>query len=152
MLPYPGHMTAQRTLTDLMAEVAGRARDWSLPQDLGSDRMTVTAAWLASDDPLAMLFLLAAVHPRREVEMCIKLATEMSFFEPMRNEAHSMSRRLPGMNFNGRSPFYFIALYQRLHSALRWMEGTQRSRLEPELAAAIRVVVPDPFTLVGPAA
>ncbi|NPD22095.1 hypothetical protein [Corallococcus exiguus] len=146
-------MTTRRTLTDLMNEVSGRsARDWSVPQDLGCDRMTVTAAWLASDDPVAMLFLLAAVHPRREVEKCIELATEMSFFEPMRDEAHTMSRRLPGMNFNGRSPFYFIHLYQMLHSALRWMEDTERSRLEPELAAAIRVVVPDPFTLVGPAA
>ncbi|NOJ92823.1 hypothetical protein HMI51_07740 [Corallococcus coralloides] len=145
-------MTTRRTLTDLMAEVSGRARDWASPQDLGVDPMTVVAAWLASDDPVAMLFLLAAVHPRREVEKCIELATEMSFFEPMRDEAHTMSRRLPGMNFNGRSPFYFIHLYQRLRAALQWMEDTQRSQLEPELAAAIRVVVPDPFTLAGPAA
>ncbi|RKG89481.1 hypothetical protein D7W82_07220 [Corallococcus sp. CA049B] len=144
-------MTTRRTLTDLMAEVSGRARDWASPQDLGVDPMTVVAAWLASDDPVAMLFLLAAVHPRREVEMCIKLATEMSFFEPMRDEAHTMSRRLPGMNVNGRSPFYFIHLYQRLRAASQWMEDTQRSQLEPELAAAIRVVVPDPFTLAGPA-
>ncbi|MHA7629929.1 hypothetical protein [Corallococcus sp. M7] len=143
-------MTKPRTLTDLMAEVSGRAHEWSTPQDLGCDRVTVTDAWLASDDPVAMLFLLAAVHPRREVELCIKLATEMSFFEPMRDEAHTMSRRLPGMNFNGRSPFYFIALYQRLSAALRVTEDTKRSRLEPELAAAIRVVIPDPFTLVGP--
>ncbi|MBN9686410.1 MULTISPECIES: hypothetical protein [unclassified Corallococcus] len=141
-----------RTLTDLMAEVAGRAHEWSTPQDLGCDRVTVAAAWLASDDPVAMLFLLAAVHPRREVEMCIKLATEMSFFEPMRDEAHTMSRRLPGMNFNGRSPFYFMALYQRLSAALQWIEDTERAQLEHKLATAIRVVVPDPFTFGGPAA
>ncbi|WP_375758709.1 hypothetical protein [Corallococcus exercitus] len=145
-------MTTPRTLTDLMDEVSGRARDWSLPQDLGFDRMTGAAAWLASDDPLAMLFLLAAVHPRREEAMCIELATKMSFFEPMRDEADTMSRRRSGMNFNGRSPFYFIHLYQRLRAAWQVTEDTQRSRLGPELAAAIRVVVPDPFTLVRPAA
>ncbi|WP_043321305.1 hypothetical protein [Corallococcus coralloides] len=145
-------MTTRRTLTDLMNEVAGRAHEWSSPQDLGCDRMTVMAAWLASDDPVAMLFLLAAVHPRREVEKCVELATAMSFFEPMRYQAHLMSRRLPGMNFNGRSLFYFISLYQRLRAALQAFEDTERSRLGLELATAIRVVVPDPFTLVGPAA
>ncbi|GMU06374.1 hypothetical protein [Corallococcus caeni] len=145
-------MTTPRTLTDLMEQMPGRNRDWSLPQDLGVDRVTVTAAWLASDDPPAMLLLLAALHPKREVEKCIELATGMSFFEPMRVEAHSMSRRLPGMNVNGRSPFYFIHLFQRLRVALQMTWDTERSRLEPELAAAIRVVVPDPFTLVGPAA
>lgn len=145
-------MTTLRTLTDLMAQVSGRNRDWSLSQDLGVDRVTVTAAWLASDDPVAMLFLLAALHPKREVEKCIELATGMSFFEPMRAEAHSMSRRLPGMNFNGRSPFYFIHLYQMLRAALRVSDDAERSQLEPQLAAAIRVVVPDPFTLVRSAA
>ncbi|NOK14347.1 hypothetical protein [Corallococcus exercitus] len=152
MLPYPRHMTTRRALTDLMAEVSGRAREWSSPQDLGCDRVPVTAAWLASDDPRAMMLLLAAVHPRRHEEKCIELATEMSFFETMRYEAHMMSRRRSGMNFNGRSPFYFIHLYQLLRSAWQVTEDTERSRLGPELAAAIRVVVPDPFTLVGPAA
>jgi hypothetical protein len=135
-----------------MDEVSGRKRDWLSPQDLGFDRATVAAAWLASDDPPAMLFLLAVLHPRRHEETCVALATEMSFFEPMRVDAHSMSRRRRGMNFNGTSPFRFIRLYQLLRGALLVSEDTQRSQLEPELAAAIRVVVPDPFTLAEPAA
>ncbi|MBN8232676.1 hypothetical protein JYK02_34680 [Corallococcus macrosporus] len=144
-------MTTQRTLTDLMAEVHRRAHEWASPQDLGVERPTVTAAWLTSDDPVAMLLLLAAVHPRREEAMCIELATRMSFFEPMRYEAHLMSRRRSGMNFNGRSPFYFIALYQRMRSALQPFDDTERSQLGPKLAEAIRGVVPDPFTLASPA-
>ncbi|MGE6761653.1 hypothetical protein ACQKGO_26820 [Corallococcus interemptor] len=150
-LPYPRRMTTRSTLTGLMHEVSSRNGDWASPRDLGVARVTVTAAWLASDDPAAMLLLLAALHPKRQVETCIALATGMSFFEPMRVEAHSMSGRLPGMNFNGRSPFYFIHLYQLLRGALRTLDDTERSRLGFELAAAIRVVVPDPFTLVGPA-
>ncbi|MCP3138364.1 hypothetical protein [Pyxidicoccus xibeiensis] len=145
-------MTTRRTLTDLMDEVAGRNRDWSSPQDLGSDRATVSGAWLASDDPLAMLLLLAALHPRRAEEKCLELATALSFFEPMRVTAHTMSRNRGGMYVNGSLPFYFVRLYQRLRVAFRTVEDTRRSRLEPELAAAIRVVVHDPFTLVGPAA
>ncbi|MFP2963987.1 hypothetical protein ACLEPN_41330 [Myxococcus sp. 1LA] len=97
-------MTTRRTLRDLMEAVSGRHRNWASPQDLGFDRVMVAAAWLASDDPLAMLLLLAAVHPHR------------------------------------------------LSAAWRVTEDTRWSRLEPELAAAIRVVVPDPFTLVGPVA
>lgn len=146
-------MTTRRTLTDLMDEVSRRNRDWSLPQDLGFDRATVAAAWRASEDPLAMLLLLAALHPRRDEEKCLELATEMSFFEPMRVQAHTMSRLSGGgVNFNGPCPFYFIRLYMRLRTALPWIEDTERSRLEPELAVAIRAVVHDPFTLVGPAA
>ncbi|WP_224249067.1 hypothetical protein [Hyalangium gracile] len=144
-------MTTLRTLTDLMDEVHGRAREWASPQELGVDRDTVRAAWLASDDPLAMLLLLAALHPRRHEEKCIELATGMSFFRPMLLEADSMSRRRSGMNFNGASPFRFIKLWQLLRAAWRVIDDTERSRLEPQLAAAIRVVVPDPFTLVGPA-
>lgn len=151
-MPYHRRVTTRRTLTDLMDEVSGRNRDGSSPQDLGFDRATVAAAWRASDDPLAMLLLLAALHPRREEEKCLELATELSFFEPMRVEARTMSRRRGGMHVDGRCPFYFSQLYQRLRAALRAIEDTERSRLEPELAAAIRVVVPDPFTLVGPAA
>ncbi|RKH64857.1 hypothetical protein D7X55_11285 [Corallococcus sp. AB049A] len=145
-------MTTRSTLTDLMHEVSSRNGDWASPRDLGVDRVTVVAAWLSSDDPAAMLLLLAALHPKRQVETCVALATRMSFFEPMRVEAHSMSRRLPGMNFNGRSPFYFIHLYQLLRSALQVTEDTERPRLKSELAAAIRAVIPEPFTLVGPAA
>ncbi|RKG71922.1 hypothetical protein D7W79_30070 [Corallococcus exercitus] len=145
-------MTTRRTLTDLMAEVSPRARDWSLPQDLGVDRVTVAAAWLASDDPPAMLLLLAALHPKRAEERCFELATQMSFFEPMRIEAHVMSRWRGGMLTNGRSPFYFLSLYQRLRNALQAFEDPERSQLGSKLAAAIRVVVPDPFTPVAPAA
>ena len=146
-------MTTRRTLTDLMDEVSVRNRDWSSQQDLGIDRATVAAAWQESDDPRAMLLLLAALHPRRDKEKCLELATQMSFFEPMRVAAHTMSRlRDGGMVFNGQSPFYFIQLFRRLRTALQWVEDTERSRLEPRLAAAIRVVVHDPFTLAGPAA
>jgi hypothetical protein len=145
-------MTTRRTLTDLMAEVSGRGRDGSLPQDLGLDRATVAAAWLASDDPLAMLLLLGKLHPQREEEKCFELATELSFFEPMRVQAHRMSGlRGGGHNYNGPSLFRFMRLFGLLSTTLRWMEATERSRLEPELVAAIRVVVHDPFTLVGPA-
>ncbi|QSQ26447.1 hypothetical protein JY651_16605 [Pyxidicoccus parkwayensis] len=45
-----------------------------------------------------------------------------------------------------------MRLYQRLRVAFRWVEDTNLSQLEPKLAAAIRGVVHDPFTLVGPAA
>ncbi|WP_224371711.1 hypothetical protein [Hyalangium versicolor] len=150
---YHRRVTTQRTLTDLMAEVSGRRiPGWGSPQDLGFDRATVTAAWLASDDPLAMLLLLAALYPRREEEKCVELVTEMSFFRPMWLEADSMSRRRSGMNFNGTTPFRFIRLYHLLQRDLQVIEDSERSRLEPKLGAAIRVVVPDPFTLVGPAA
>jgi hypothetical protein len=114
----------RRTLTDLMDEVSGRNRDGSSPQDLGFDRVTVAAAWLASDNPLAMLLLLAALHSRREEEKCLALATELSFFEPMRVEARTMSRRRGGMHVDGRCPFYFIQLYQGLRAALRVIEDT----------------------------
>ncbi len=151
-MPYHRRVTTRCTLTDLMDQVSGRNPDWSLPQDLDADPATVAAAWLAGDDPLAMLLLLAALHPRREEEKCLELATELSFFEPMRVEARRMSRLRGGMHVDGRCPFYFSQLHQRLRAALRAIEGAERSRIEPELATAIRVVVHDPFTLVGPAA
>ncbi|RKH55633.1 hypothetical protein [Corallococcus aberystwythensis] len=145
-------MTPPRTLTDMMAEVHSRARDWSLRQDLGFEPAAVGAAWMASDDPVAMLLLLAALHPKRDVEKCFELATAMSFFEPMRAHAHTMNGCRPGMNFNGTSLFYFIRLYTRLRSALQVFEGAERSELDSKLAAAIRAVVPDPFTLARPTA
>src|SRR5689334_6550507 len=40
-VPYHRRVTTRRTLTDLMDEVSGRNRDWSSPQDLGFDRVTV---------------------------------------------------------------------------------------------------------------
>ena len=145
-------MSAGRTLTDLMAEVSSRARDWASVQELGFERETVVAAWLASDDPVAMLLLLAALHPKREVQKCLELATALSFFEPMRVLAHTIRRWSSGaVATNGQSPFYFMRLHQRLRSAFPWVEDTRLARLQPELAAAIRAVFPDPYTLAGPA-
>ncbi|AKF85196.1 hypothetical protein SAMN05443572_113125 [Myxococcus fulvus] len=136
-----------------MAEVSSRARDWASVQELGVERETVVAAWRASDDPVAMLFLLAALHPGREKEKCLELATALSFFEPMRVLARTIERWSSGaFPTNGQSPFYFMRLYQRLRSAFPWVEDTRLAQLQPELAAAIRAVFPDPYTLVGPAA
>ncbi len=145
-------MVTRRTLTELMAEVSSRARDWGEVQALGVERGAVVAAWLESDDPVAMLHLLVALHPQREKEKCLELATALSFFEPMRELAHVIRRWSSGaVPTNGQSPFYFMRLFQRLSSSFRWMEETTRSELEPKLVAAIRSAFPDPYTLVGPA-
>ncbi|PCC68759.1 hypothetical protein SAMN02745121_07456 [Nannocystis exedens] len=61
-----------------------------------------------------------------------------------------MSYRRAGMHVDSRCPFRFLHLWQRRRVAFVRSEDTERSRLEPELAAAIRVIVHDPFTLVGP--
>ncbi|WP_223752061.1 hypothetical protein ACJ2CR_17285 [Myxococcus faecalis] len=152
-IPYRRRMTPGRTLTDLMAEVSSRARDWGSVQELGVAPETVVAAWLESDDPVAMLHLLVALHPQREKEKCLELATALSFFEPMRELAHVIRRWSSGaVPTNGQSPFYFMRLFQRLNSSFRWMEETTRSDLEPKLVAAIRAAFPDPYTLDGPAA
>ncbi|MCK8500110.1 hypothetical protein [Myxococcus fulvus] len=145
-------MVTRRTLTELMAEVSSRARDWGEVQALGVERGAVVAAWLESDDPVAMLHLLVALHPQREKEKCLELATALSFFEPMRELAHVIRRWSSGaVPTNGQSPFYFMRLFQRLSSSFRWMEETTRSELEPKLVAANRSAFPDPYTLVGPA-
>ncbi|MCP3065606.1 hypothetical protein LXT21_43255 [Myxococcus sp. K38C18041901] len=151
-MPYRRWMTTPRTLTDLMAEVSSRARDWGEAQELGVERGAVVAAWLESDDPVAMLHLLVALYPKREKEKCLELATALSFFEPMRDLAHTIRRWSSGIPTNGQSPFYFMRSFQRLNNAFRWMEDTTRSDLEPKLVAAIRAAFPDPYTLVGPAA
>ncbi|NTX01953.1 hypothetical protein [Myxococcus sp. CA040A] len=135
-----------------MAEVSGRARDWASAQELGFERGTVAAAWPESDDPLAMLLLLAALHPRREEERCLEVATALSFFEPMRVQAHTMRRWRSSIPTNGQSPFYVMRLYQLLRAAFPWVKDTKRSRLDPELAPGIRAVIEDPYTLVAPAA
>ncbi|WP_426747641.1 hypothetical protein VZQ01_09680 [Myxococcus faecalis] len=145
-------MTPGRTLTDLMAEVSSRARDWGSVQELGVAPETVVAAWRASDDPVAMLHLLVALHPKRETEKCLELATALSFFEPMGDLAHTIRRWSSGIPTNGQSPFYFMRLFQRLSTSFRWMDATTRSDLEPKLVAAIRAAFPDPYTLAGPAA
>jgi hypothetical protein len=140
-------MTPPPSLRDLMEGLRQRGGDWSTAQEPGADRATVTRAWLASDDAFAMLLLLAALHPDRNVPVCDALVANMSFFSPMREEGERQARCRPGMNYNGPSRFQFLHLAQRLRNALFEMDEPDRAAVEPRLSAALRVVVVDPYVV-----
>lgn len=120
---------------------------WASPQDPGADRATVTAAWVASEDPFAMLLLLAALHPQKNEPVCDALVASMSFFAPMRDEAAKQARCRPGMNYNGPDRFRFRHLAMRIRQSLSELDAAERRSIEPKLSAAIRTVVRDPYAL-----
>lgn len=143
-------MSATRTtLSQLMEDVRQRGGPWSCAQDPGADRGIVTDAWLASEDPFAMLLLLAALHPQRNEPVCDALVESMSFFPPMRREGEKQALSRPGMNYNGPDRFRFLHLAQRIRHAASELKAAERSTVEPQLSAAIRAVVRDPYALAG---
>lgn len=147
---YRSSVSATRdTLSRLMEDLRQRGGPWSCAQDPGADRESLTAAWLASEDPFAMLLLLAAVHPQRNEPVCDALVASMSFFAPMRQEGEKLARCRPGMSYNGPDRFRFLHLAQRIRGALSEMKRVERSAVEPQLSAAIRTVVRDPHALAG---
>ncbi len=137
----------QSTLSALMEDVRRRGGPWSVPQDLGVDPLDVTAAWLASADPFAMLLLLAAIHPHHNEPVCEALVASMSFFRPMKREGEKQASSRGGMNYNGPDRFRFTHLAQRIRNGVSELSAADRSRVEPQLSAAIRAMVPDPHSL-----
>lgn len=126
----------------------GDLRNRAFLEDAGeAARERMTAAWAVSDDPFAMLLFLAVIHTPRNVPMCDALGQRMSFYPPMRRVVELQAQARPGMNYNGTSRFTFIYLAQRVRQSLRETPPHERVTVAASLAAAIREVVPDPYTL-----
>lgn len=139
--------TGPTFLSELMEGVRRRGDLWSSAQDIGAEPAAVTSAWLQSNDPFAMLLLLAAIHPHHNEPVCDALVSSMCFFAPMRQEQEKQARSRPGMNYNGPDRFRFLHLAQRIRNALSGMTPAARVEIEPRLTAAIRAVVSNPFVL-----
>lgn len=133
----------------MMEALRQRGGPWSSAQDLGADRASVTAAWRASEDPFAMLLLLAAIHPHPNEPVCLALVAAMSFFSPMRREGETQAQSLAGMNYNGPDRARFLHLAQRIRGALSETPAAERSTVAQALSAAIRAVVGDPYALTA---
>ena len=139
---------ATRALSELMERVRARGEPWSEPHDLRAERADVVAAWDASEDPFAMLLLLAALHPGRHERACEALVARMASFPPMRREAERQEKARPGMTYNGPDRFRFLHVAQRVRFGLSELSPEERRSTEARLADAIRVVVADPFSLL----
>jgi len=135
-------------LTELMDTLRRAGGSWDVPQVLELDAAALAAAWCASDDPVAMLFLLAALHPGHQVKACDALVACLSSWPPMAHLAEQQARARPGMNYNGPDLFRLLALAQRARG------GRAREPLTPEqarrLSDAIREVAPDPRSIPQP--
>lgn len=134
-------------LTTIVDALRERGGSWALPQTPPADRATVIAAWATSDDPFAMLLLLAALHPKQNVPVCDALVASMAFHPAMQAEAAKQARARPGMNYNGPDRFRFRHLAMIVRQLRSGLADADRSRVDGELSAAIRGVVADPYVL-----
>jgi hypothetical protein len=135
------------SLSTIMERVRQQGRPWSSPQELGVDRTAVMAAWMASDDPFAMLLLLGAIYPDRHEPACEALVASMSFFSPMQREGEKQT--LSRGTYNGPNRFRFVHVAQRVRQGLAEVPEPERSRVALALSDAIRSVVSDPHALAA---
>ena len=137
-----------RSLSVLMDDLRRRGSgSWSSVQRPDAPPAVLAAAWASSDDPVAMLLLLAALHPHRDLAVCGALVTAMSFFPPMREEAEKQARSRAGMHYDGPARFRFLHLAQRMRTTLADLTGAERSAVAAPLCDAMRKVVDDPYAV-----
>ena len=140
--------TSPRALTELIEAWRdtnpGSFTDWdSFVAMPFYDPARIRAAWLASDDPTAMLLLLALVHPSRNEEVCCQLTSAMASEPSFAKLAREQEEWQTGKRFNGQSPFYFLQLARRTVHYIRGESADKQRRL----AEVLRGVVPDPYRL-----
>ncbi len=131
-------MPTRSTLTELVA-----TEDGSFPRvrELVATREQLEDAWATSDDPFAMLLLLAWFHPERDaVELVSAVTRAMAFHPPMAEELERQAASLPGMNYNGPARHAVRFLAQRVRHA--------PEAVRPALADAVRSVVASPYNSV----
>ena len=139
-----------RDSSEWMEAVRRRGDSWSREQDIGADRASVTAAWGMSNDPFAMLLLLAAIHPHHDEPVCAALVTSMAFFPPMHEEAEKQAVSHAGMNTSGPDRVRLLHLAQRIRGGLERLNAAERAPVEARLSDAMRVVVRSPHELARP--
>lgn len=132
---------ALTTWIDALRDTGVPVGDWPIREE---DSAFLSAAWVVSDDPFAMMLLLAALYPKRIEPRCEAMVAALSFWPPMTRLAEMQAVSRPGMNYNGPDNFMFVRLAQRVRGGLRELSQQERMLLSNRLAQAMRVVVSNP--------
>lgn len=133
----------------MMEAVRARGGAWSSPQDVGATPEGVRAAWAASEDPFAMLLLLAALAPAHDEARCEALVAGMAWHPALARERERQGMARPGMTYNGPDRFRFLHLAQQVRGALRGEEEPARAATARAWCRTIRAVLPDPYVVVA---
>jgi hypothetical protein len=142
-------IAAATKLTELMAVVRARGAPWTEPQVIEADHDTLRAAWRVSNDPHAMVLLLAALYPARDQlrTRCTTLVETLSFYPPVARLAERQAGSQPGMNYNGPARSTFLALASHVAVPLAELPAADRAEFSRRLCVALREEIDDPFDL-----